>query len=189
VAEPISALAGTGPFVAPGLRIAERSALAMTQVASFADGVDAVRAALETAFGVAPPVRPNTSAVGERMIVLWLGPGRWFVAEPRAGAVTDWHHSVRAAGGWLTDIGHGRTAIRVSGHAARALLAHGVGPDLHPRVFPPGACLQTNVAHTNLLLHAVDDVPSFDLYVPRSYAADVWDWLCDAAAPRGNDNS
>ena len=189
MAEPISALAGTGPFVAPDLRIAERPALAMTQIACFADGVDAVRAALETAFGVAAPVRPNTAAAGGRASVLWLGPGRWFVAEPRAGAVTVWHDSVRAAGGWLTDIGHGRTAIRVSGNAAPELLAHGVGPDLHPRVFPPGACLQTNVAHTNLLLHAIDDVPSFDLYVPRSYAADVWDWLCDAAAPRLGGNS
>jgi sarcosine oxidase subunit gamma len=86
-----------------------------------------------------------------------------------------------AAGGLLTDLGHGRTVIRVEGEAARALLAKGVGPDLHPSVFPTGACLQTTVAHTNILLHAVDAAPRFDLYVPRSYAADFWDWLCDAA--------
>jgi heterotetrameric sarcosine oxidase gamma subunit len=187
MADQETALAGKAPVSAAGLRIAERPPLAMQQVAAFSDNEAAVGHALGAALGVAPPTRPNSAVAGTRATILWLGPERWLVTEPRDDRATVWHAAVAAAGGLLTDLGHARTVIRIEGEAARALLAKGVGPDLHPSVFPAGACLQTIVAHTNILLHAVDAAPCFDLYVPRSYAADFWDWLCDAArAPIGH---
>jgi methylglutamate dehydrogenase subunit D len=188
VAEPASALDGKLPLIAAGVEVAERRSLAMVQIVALAGAGSAVRAAL-VASGLGAPPGPNRTASPARATMLWLGPDRWLVVEPRDAGASSWHAALVAAGGILTDLGHSRTVIRIAGAAAREVLAAGVGPDLHPAVFPPGACLQTNLAHTNVLLHAVDPVPSFDLYVPRSYAADLWDWLSDAAAGIGVSNS
>ena len=53
--------------------------------------------------------------------------------------------------------------------------------DLHPRAFAPGRCARASLAKTVVLIHQTDDQPTFDLYVDRSYAEYLWQWLEDAA--------
>ena len=85
----------------------------------------------------------------------------------------------------VTDLGHGRTVLRIVGRHGRDLLAKGSGVDFHPRAFPVGACAQSLLGHVGVLVHAVDERPAFDLYVARSYALTVWEWLGESAAEWG----
>jgi sarcosine oxidase subunit gamma len=53
----------------------------------------------------------------------------------------------------------------------------GVSLDLHPREFHVGQCAQTGVSRANALLHLVDDAPTFELYVLKSFSDYLWRWL------------
>jgi sarcosine oxidase subunit gamma len=60
---------------------------------------------------------------------------------------------------------------------ARDLLAKGTSIDLHPRLFGPGRCVQTGFAGANIVLRQIDEVPSFEILVPNSFAEHLWSWL------------
>ena len=89
-------------------------------------------------------------------------------------------------------------AITISlSHLAKGALEHGltihsdcvtIEVDLHPRVFGEGACTQTMIAHTNVLLIPVRDPDrdeALDIVVRRSFADHLTRWLMDAAAEGG----
>jgi sarcosine oxidase subunit gamma len=159
----------------PGAILAERRPLAIVQIWAW-DGAG-------EGLGLPPPGR---SSDADGAAFLWIGPGRWLaVARDEAGgdlAATLGERFGAAAS--LTDIGHARVAIRISGPRTRDLLAKGTGIDLHPRAFAGGACAGTLVGHVAALLLAVAD-DAIDVYVARSYALDFWEWLTDAAAEFG----
>ena len=81
----------------------------------------------------------------------------------------------------MVDISAGQTIIRLSGPSTLDVLARGCALDLHPSVFPPGACAQTLLARAQALLIAVDDTPTIDIIVRRSFAPYLAAWLQDSA--------
>ncbi len=157
-------------------------------------------AAVESAFGFALPATANDTAGDADTIALWLGPDEWWLVEPgpepEAGpalaeklraALTDHFAAV-------TEVGESRTCIRVSGPGARALLQKGCPLDLHASVFKAGACAQSILAKAGVTLHLFADEsatqagaegPVFDIYVLRSFAEYLWDWLEDAGGEYG----
>ncbi|MDP6346217.1 MAG: sarcosine oxidase subunit gamma family protein [Alphaproteobacteria bacterium] len=161
-----------------GVTMAERRGLAITQVAAFPDTAMTVAGAIEEAFVLAPPMEPCLSTLGLDRSICWVGPQRWWLIGP---AVT----LDLGADGAVTDLSHGRAAIRLSGPALRDLLAKGCSLDFHPRAFRAGDCPQSAVAHIQCLIHCLDDGPTVDLYPARSYAVSLWQWLTDAAGEFG----
>jgi sarcosine oxidase subunit gamma len=85
----------------------------------------------------------------------------------------------------VVDVSDSRAVITLSGPRALDVLAKGCPLDLHPRVFSPGRCAQSLLAKAHVLLHRVDDAPTFEIYVHRSFADYLWTWLEDAAAEYG----
>lgn len=166
----------------PSVTLAERRGLTMVQIAAIGGNADAVRATAANA-GIVLPAAPNATESRYGVVALWLGPGRWLavMSETEPAALGRRLEAAFAAGAVVFDVSHARTVMRVSGPATRALLAKGCRLDLHPRVFRTGACAQTNIGHFTVLLHGVDDNPTVDLYVSRSYAASFWEWLTEAA--------
>ena len=140
------------------------------------------------ALGLALPTEPNTVASGGEMAALWLGPDEWLVVTPPS-AQTQLSESLEAAlhdmHCAVTDVTGGQTVITLSGPRARDVLAKGCPLDLHPSVFKPGHCAQTLVAKANVTIHCVDDSPSFELIVRRSFAEYTALWLHDAALEYG----
>jgi sarcosine oxidase subunit gamma len=196
MAERLSALADTyqrGDLGAtrgdgPGIIIAERRPLAMVQVAALSGAAVAVRAAIATALGLDVVAAPNHAAQKDGVTILWVGPDRWLVVEPeRPGCELGarLNEALTSTPATLTDLSHGRTVFRIAGCSSRDLLAKGCGVDFHPRAFPVGGCAQSLLGHIGALLHAVDEAPSFDLYVARSYALTVWEWLTESATEYG----
>jgi heterotetrameric sarcosine oxidase gamma subunit len=85
----------------------------------------------------------------------------------------------------VSDQSDGRTVIRVRGPGARDTLAKGMPIDLHPRTFRPGDAAVTLVAHIGAHIWQVDEAPTYELIVSRSYAAAFLEWLIHSAAEFG----
>ena len=64
-------------------------------------------------------------------------------------------------------------------------MSKGCTVDLHPRVFGPGRCTQTHLGKAVVLIRQLDDSPSFDIIVRRSFADYLGLWLKDAALEYG----
>ena len=140
----------------------------------------AFASAVQNATGVGLPHAANTvSAVGARQI-LWLGPNEWWVtgADGEAGTLVD---SLRTAlagqHAAACDVSESRAILRLKGPKARAVLMRGVSLDLHPREFRVGQCAQTGLSRCNVLLHLIDDAPTFEIYVLKSFSDYLWRWL------------
>lgn len=136
------------------------------------------------AVGAPPPVEANTTVKAGKNSIFWLGPNEWLVVTPkgRQGAA---EAALRTAlEGQLVSIVDGsdaRTTIRLHGANARDVLMKGCPLDLHPRVFGPGQCAQSILAKADVLIHQLDDTPTYDIYVLCSFSRYLWDWLADAA--------
>ena len=162
-----------------GIGLSERPYRAMIAVRGDA-GDQRFREAVEAVAGTAPPIDPNTVATSRKAKVMWLGPDEWLiVALPgREGTLASGLRE-RLAGlpAAVVDVSESRTVIAVTGSKARDLLARGCTLDLHPRAFKVGACAQTGLARAAVLLHLVDDRPTFEITLARSFADYLWSWL------------
>lgn len=111
-------------------------------------------------------------------------PDAYWVVAPGTTVISRLLAAVPVSAGTVTALSHSRVRLRVEGPAARVVLACGISVDLHPRSFAVGAFAQTALHHTGVLLER--SAPQrYELYVLRTFALSVWEWLLDAAAPAG----
>ena len=145
-------------------------------------------ASVAQAVGLELPVVPKTAHRKSGRALLWLGPDEWLAVTAVAddGALQarltetleDVHHGV-------ADVSHSRIIIGLQGANARDVLMKGTNIDLHPRHFGPDNCVQAHLGRCLMLLHQLDDEPSYDIYIHRSFAVYAWQWLSDAAGEYG----
>ncbi len=144
--------------------------------------------AAESVLGFGLPTKPNTVTAKDDLLALWLGPDEWHVVTPPA-AQTPLLDSLDAALNGthfaVTDVTGGQTVITVSGPRSRDVLAKGCPLDLHPSAFKPANCAQTLLAKANVIIRCVDNSPTFELIVRRSFAEYTAQWLNDAALEYG----
>jgi sarcosine oxidase subunit gamma len=133
------------------------------------------------------PVTPNTFA-SEMSSVYWLGPDEWLVVsagDERPTLPTLLDDAISGMHATLNDVTGGQICLRVSGKNVSAMLSKGCTLDLHPNVFKVGQCAQTGLAKASILLAKVDDAPTFDIFVRRSFAEYLALWLQRAGAEYG----
>jgi len=134
--------------------------------------------------GVPLPMQPNRVATMRELRTLWLGPDEWLVTCPEGLAPDLIGRLTRALAGRqasVTDLSASRAIIEVSGIRARDLLQKGCGLDLHPRAFGPGQCAQTIFARLPIIIDQLSAAPAYRLFVRRSAAHWLAEWLIDAA--------
>lgn len=85
----------------------------------------------------------------------------------------------------VVDQSDGYGVLRLRGPGAVATLAKAIAIDLHPTAFGPGAAAVTNAGHINVILWQVDETPSFDLAVFRSFAGSLAHLLIESGAAGG----
>ena len=174
----------------PGLEIREVASRDLVQFAGWPDNFKTVAARLGDALEAAVPEQFGVASVtGDKRLFL-LAPERlWIVAPDGDGLGKRLAAAFTAEEGVVTELGHSRTVLRVSGRAARSVLAKGLPVDLDPRVFPSQAFAQSAIHHISLLIHRIDEgddaAPVFELYVARGFAVSFWDWLTEAATEPG----
>ena len=174
----------------PGVRLAEVAHAGKLVLRGRAE-LEFIEAAASV--GLSLPTEPCTAATTEAGAALWLGPDEWLIVTvPGAeGALAaSLHAALAGLPAAVVDVTDSRTMLRVSGHAARAVLAKGCALDFHPRGFAAGAVKQSLLAKVDVVIRrpsgAPDDAdPVFEVTVLRSFADHLWRWLVDAATEYG----
>ena len=147
-------------------------------------------AGVQKVLGVAPPIAPNTVAELQDNTAYWLGPDEWLIVtsgERRAALESELRSALTGLRCAITDVSGGQTVVVLGGGRVREFLAKGCPLDLHPRVFAAGQCAQSHLAKAPILIRPLDQGPSFEIVVRRSFADYFWLWLEDAAAEYGMD--
>ncbi len=144
-------------------------------------------AAAEKSLGQDLPRAPNTFTQGKHRIY-WLGPDEWLIVTAAASAGQQSAHlaaALREHHAAVNDLSGGQIALRLSGEGVERLLAKGCSLDLHPDVFPIGACAQSGLAKAQALFACIDDKPTFQIIVRRSFSDYLMHWLQHAALSGG----
>lgn len=84
----------------------------------------------------------------------------------------------------VLDLSHSRTVLTINGAKARDLLAMMCSVDLSSDAFFPGDFVQSGMAQTAVLVQCVSET-AFEVLVPITWAASLWDALCLTATPLG----
>ena len=175
------------PDADAGVVVSEQATAAQLVIRGDASNGDFSSTVAE-ALGLELPVTPKTAHRGHGRTLLWLGPDEWLVVSTAdqdgeldvrlADALDHVHHAV-------ADVSHSRAVIGLRGPNARDVLMKGTNIDLHPRQFGPDSCIQAHLGRCHMLLHQLDDSPSYDVYIHRSFAVYAWKWLCDGSREYG----
>jgi methylglutamate dehydrogenase subunit D len=140
--------------------------------------------ALAPVLGQPPMHEPRRAQALERGQLLNVAPGQHWLVTTDAAVCDAVCAALPAAVGSATELSHGRVRVAVSGAEVPALLAKGIAVDLDPAVLGVGQFVQTGLHHVGVLLHRTAPT-SYELYLPRTFAVSLWEWLCDAALADG----
>jgi sarcosine oxidase subunit gamma len=169
------------------LRLGEVRGWSLVQVAAFASTLAELERAVRPLLGGDLPARIGEVSIASERRLFKTGPEQFWIVGPEGDALaSNLQAAVAPAVGAVTPLSHSRTRIFVEGSAARDLLAKGIPLDFHPDVFRIGQFALTGLHHTPVLLHRSGE-NRYELYVLRTFARSVWDWLIDAALPFGYD--
>lgn len=172
---------------APGVTLAVRHPLSIVLIMMRKGKAKALAEALEKNFAIDLP-EPGHSTSGRHFALHWCGADQWYaVAEGRPDGVFYRELSAKLSGlASCSEQSHGRVTLVVAGPRARDVLAKGTPVDLHPRVFGPGSCAVTQMAHVGVHLARVGE-DAFELSVSRGFSESFWEWLTTMAAEIGHD--
>ena len=177
-----SPLAGLPPAQA-GIVLNERAYIGKVNLRGDKDD-QVFASAIRTALDVDLPVAPNTVASNDKYTVYWLGPDEWLVhcaQDGQSDIVPRLQELLQGRHAAVTDVSDYYFVIRLSGDKAREVLSKGTPFDVRPGEFDTGACAQTCFGHASVLLHCIDDAPTFDIQVRWSFAEYIWRYLVDGA--------
>jgi methylglutamate dehydrogenase subunit D len=139
-------------------------------------------AGIEQALGFAPPIGPTLAGNGT-ITLIGTGPGSWLAySEGDEHRLADRLHATFGDTASICDQSSGYLLFRISGTGARQLFQRGASIDVHPSVFRPGCVATTTIAHIGVILWQLDDVPTYEIALFRSYADSFRHWLEATAA-------
>jgi heterotetrameric sarcosine oxidase gamma subunit len=178
--------AGRGASTSDGtrLRLVEIGGWHLAHLTAFGASGAEFRQRLAPAFGVEPPVDLYRGIThGDARLVRLTRDQYWWITGDDA-RMRLFAQQLPPSVGAVTMLSAARVRVRIEGSAARDLLAKGIAVDLHPAVFAVGRSAQTGLHHCGIFLERVA-ADAYELFVPRTFAASIWEWLMDAALPYG----
>ena len=170
----------------PGVSLMLRPNVALALVMARKENAQALAETARRAFALELPRVPRRVATGALSFV-WAGPGQWLAtSDDVAGNAFEARLRQQLAGlASVTDQSDGRAVLRIDGRRAREALAKMLPVDLHPRAFGPGNAALTAAASIGVHIWQLDDTPTYELAVFRSYAGSLWRWLIASAEEFG----
>ena len=159
----------------PGFELNQINGRTMVRLRVRPQGADTAGKALQLP-------RKKSQCQGEDPVACWLGPDQWLLTSDTKSSGGIIRHIDQTLSDQLhaaTDLSAHNVCFALRGRAARTVLAMGCGIDMHPDAFVPGQCVRTHFANVLLLIVAVED-NHFNLYVERSHARYLSDWLAKA---------
>lgn len=143
--------------------------------------------AVTSVLGQELPVNANTMSIANHC-VYWLGPDEWLVVTAHEGSddllnqLLDVRENHRVA---VTDVSGGNIVLSLTGERVADVLAKGCTLDFHPDAMPTGHCAQSGLAKTSVLIGHIDDDPTWDIVVRRSFSGYLCLWLQGAGDEYG----
>jgi sarcosine oxidase subunit gamma len=176
---PPSAGAAASPLI-----VGEVSGFTLVQASAFPASVAELERIVQRALGVGLPRSMGMTGGSADHRIFKVGPEQFWIVSPQHAAIASLQEAVPWEIGSTVSLSHGRTRLFIEGASSRAVLSAGIALDLQPEMFPPDAYALTDLERTPVLLHCVGR-SRYELYVLRTYAVWVWEWLTDAALPFG----
>jgi methylglutamate dehydrogenase subunit D len=184
MAEALSALAGMTASAGGGrVALSEAPLRALAQVQAWPTTAQAVTDALSTLpLGEIPPIGKASERGG--LLVAHVAPRRFMIAGPDADLPARLTDLIPASAGSVTNLTHGRAILSLEGDAAREVLQKCVALDLADAAFPVGRAAATMIHHVDVLIVRRGS-KRFGLWVLRSFAEALAEWLLDAGLEEG----
>jgi heterotetrameric sarcosine oxidase gamma subunit len=185
MAERLSALAHL-PTAAGGGRVtlSEIRAGSILQIQAWPETAEAVRRVIAELLGVEAPAI-GKATVGTGVTVAAIAPGRYLASANAAELPQKFEAAFPSSDAAVSDISHGRVILRLEGEAAAPVLSTSVALDLDASVFPAGRVVQTMIHHIDVVIHRRSET-HFELWVLRSFAESLAEWLLDQSLELGS---
>lgn len=167
-----------------GVTLSELQPASIVQVAAWPGQEKALIAAISSAAAVKVPDGAGGGIVGNGCNAFGIAPGRFLVASEKDGLAAKLSDAIAETIGTVTDLSHGRTALRITGPKAEWVLSKLFAVDLSATKVPVGSAAATN-HHEVFAQIQRTGTDQFDIYVFRSFARSFWRTLCHAAEETG----
>ena len=183
--EPANRLGSHGRFEdGVGVILYETRPGSIVQIAAWPGEERQAIAAIRKVTGLALPDGAGGGVVNGAKAVFGFAPGKFTVVDEEEGLAAAFAKAMTPAIGTVTDLSHGRTAIRIEGPEAEWVLAKFFALDFALPAFPVGAARSTT--HHDIFAQIQrTGGDRFDLYVFRSFARSFWKALGHAAEEVG----
>lgn len=167
-----------------GVTLAETQPGSIVQLAAWRGEEGALISAIRDVTGLALPDGAGGGVATETKAAFGFAPGKFLVADQDEGLAASFAGAVGPGTGTITDLSHGRTAIRVGGPKAEWVLAKFFAVDFSLPAFSLGSGVST-VHHDIFAQIQRTGADQFDVYVFRSFARSFWNSLCHASEEVG----
>jgi methylglutamate dehydrogenase subunit D len=167
-----------------GVTLAEVQPGSIVQLAAWRGEESALISAIKEVTGLTLPDGAGGGVATETKAAFGFAPGKFLVADQDEGLAAGFVKVVTSDTGTVTDLSHGRTAIRIAGRKVEWVLAKFFAVDFSLPAFPLGSGLST-VHHDIFAQIQRTGADQFDIYVFRSFARSFWNSLCHASEEVG----
>jgi methylglutamate dehydrogenase subunit D len=167
-----------------GVTLSETQPGSIVQLAAWPGREKAMIATIREISGIALPDGAGGGATEKTKAAFGFAPGKFLVIDETDGIFAKYAAALLQETGVVTDLSHGRTAIRIAGPKAEWVLSKPFAIDFSPTAFPLGAGRSTTHHDVFTQIQRTGD-EQFDLYVFRSFARSFWKTLCHAAEEVG----
>ena len=167
-----------------GVRLSETQPAAIVQLAVWPGAEKKGIAAIRSVTGLAVPDGAGGGIAEAEKAAFGFAPGKFLVIDETEDLAATLAGAVKPEVGTVTDLSHGRTALRIAGPKAEWVLAKLFAIDFSPTAFPLGSARST-MHHDVFAQIQRTGAGQFDLYVFRSFARSFWTTLCHAAEEVG----
>lgn len=179
--EPIFRPGSHGNFVdGVGVTLSEIAPGSIVQLAAWPGEEKKLMAAIGSVTSLKLADGAGAGASSDRYAAFGFAPGKFLATDTSEGLAATFSGKVTPDIGTVTDLSHGRTAIRIQGLKAEWVLAKLYAVDFSLAAFPVGSGISTT--HHDVFTQIQRSGPdTFDLYVFRSFARSFWKMLCHAS--------
>jgi sarcosine oxidase subunit gamma len=166
------------------LNLSAADPASVLQIGFWPDSAATVHERVNSLFGLADELKPGRFAArGDAICVRTAYDGYLLIGM----AVEELSAQFPADLCTVTDLSQARCGIAIQGPAVTHFLNRDIAVDFSPDACPVASAVQTTMHHVPVLLLRHSD-ERFVLYVYRSYARDLADWLADMAVPFAANN-
>jgi sarcosine oxidase subunit gamma len=167
-----------------GVVLSETQHASIVQAGAWPETEAALLAAIATVTGLQLDARPGAGTYSETAAAFGFAPGKFLLVDESEGLAGRLVAAIGSDIGTVTDLSHGRTALRVVGPRAEWVLAKFFAVDFSIGAFPISNGLAT--VHHDVFAQIQRTGPDrFDLYVFRSFARAFWKSPCHASEEVG----